>query len=37
MVAMAGVVLLGTLNGILTAAALSVLALFYEANRAPSR
>jgi MFS superfamily sulfate permease-like transporter len=34
-VAMAGVVLLGTLNGILAAITLSVLALFYEANRPP--
>src|SRR5262249_387304 len=34
-VAMAGVVLLGTLNGILAAVALSVLVLFYEANRPP--
>ena len=33
--AMAGVVLLGTLNGILTAVALSVLVLFYQANRPP--
>ena len=32
---MAGVVLLGTLNGILVAVALSVLVLFYEANRPP--
>jgi high affinity sulfate transporter 1 len=34
-VAMAGVVLLGTLNGILAAVALSVLVLFYEAARPP--
>jgi MFS superfamily sulfate permease-like transporter len=34
-VAMAGVVLLGTLNGILAAILLSVLVLFYEASRPP--
>jgi sulfate permease, SulP family len=34
-VAMAGVVLLGTLNGLLAAIALSVLVLFYEATRPP--
>jgi high affinity sulfate transporter 1 len=34
-VAMAGVVLLGTLNGILAAVLLSVLVLFYEAARPP--
>ena len=34
-VAMAGVVLLGTLNGILAAITLSVLVLFYEASRPP--
>ena len=34
-VAMAGVVFLGTLNGILAAILLSVLVLFYEANRPP--
>jgi len=34
-VALAGVVLLGTLNGLLAAIALSVLVLFYEANRPP--
>src|SRR5262245_51063043 len=34
-VAMAGVVLLGTLNGILAAIALSVLVLFYESARPP--
>jgi SulP family sulfate permease len=33
--AAAGVVLLGTLNGILVAVALSVLTLFYQANRPP--
>jgi len=33
--AMVGVVLLGTLNGILVAVALSVLVLFYQANRPP--
>ncbi len=33
--AMIGVVLLGTLNGILVAVALSVLVLFYQANRPP--
>jgi SulP family sulfate permease len=33
--AVAGVVLLGTLNGILVAVALSVLVLLYEANRPP--
>ncbi len=33
--AAAGVVLLGTLNGILIAVAISVLALFYQANRPP--
>ena len=30
-----GVVMLGTLNGILVAVALSVLVLFYQANRPP--
>jgi high affinity sulfate transporter 1 len=34
-VAMAGVVLLGTLNGILVAVALSVLVMFYQANHPP--
>jgi MFS superfamily sulfate permease-like transporter len=34
-VAMAGVVLLGTLNGILVAVVVSVLVLFYQANRPP--
>jgi MFS superfamily sulfate permease-like transporter len=34
-VALAGVVLLGTLNGLLASIALSVLVLFYEANRPP--